>query len=275
MGASIKEFLRLVEDFVNMIGAQMSGFQDIYEVTENLGELPSGEAKQPDPFGRDINKYARLHLLWERVFTLTQQREALTPLTQGIAFLLMCGDTIVPPGGQQGELQYTRPYMNIQSILLLLLLLLLTHRRCDSVFLHHSAEHPQEAHQHHHRLHLPREGLAGDAGLGPHLRGEDQCVARGPLPQRLRCGSVCYVGSSVFSVSPLGLSPVCRLTLRINRALFLLLVCLRRADGTTAFVTGVVLYRNLGAIISQQRYENPRAEDDSNNRKHNYRKKGR
>uniref|UniRef100_A0AAV2KAH4 Brain-specific angiogenesis inhibitor 1 n=1 Tax=Knipowitschia caucasica TaxID=637954 RepID=A0AAV2KAH4_KNICA len=36
MGASIKEFLRLVEDFVNMIGMQMSGFQDIYEVTENL-----------------------------------------------------------------------------------------------------------------------------------------------------------------------------------------------------------------------------------------------
>lgn len=38
MGANIKEFLRLVEDFVNMIGMQMSGFQDIHEVTENLGE---------------------------------------------------------------------------------------------------------------------------------------------------------------------------------------------------------------------------------------------
>lgn len=38
MGAHIKEFLRLVEDFVSMIGMQMSGFQDIYEVTENLGE---------------------------------------------------------------------------------------------------------------------------------------------------------------------------------------------------------------------------------------------
>ena len=38
MGANIKEFLRLVEDSVNMIGMQMSGFQDIYEVTENLGE---------------------------------------------------------------------------------------------------------------------------------------------------------------------------------------------------------------------------------------------
>uniref|UniRef100_A0A8C6NYF9 Adhesion G protein-coupled receptor B1b n=1 Tax=Nothobranchius furzeri TaxID=105023 RepID=A0A8C6NYF9_NOTFU len=36
MGANMKEFLRLVEDFVNMIGVQMSGFQDIYEVTENL-----------------------------------------------------------------------------------------------------------------------------------------------------------------------------------------------------------------------------------------------
>uniref|UniRef100_A0A3B5R181 Adhesion G protein-coupled receptor B1 n=1 Tax=Xiphophorus maculatus TaxID=8083 RepID=A0A3B5R181_XIPMA len=36
MGANIKGFLRLVEEFVNMIGVQMSGFQDIYEVTENL-----------------------------------------------------------------------------------------------------------------------------------------------------------------------------------------------------------------------------------------------
>uniref|UniRef100_A0A8C8DMA1 Adhesion G protein-coupled receptor B1b n=1 Tax=Oryzias sinensis TaxID=183150 RepID=A0A8C8DMA1_9TELE len=35
-GANMKEFLRLVEEFVNMIGMQMSGFQDIYEVTENL-----------------------------------------------------------------------------------------------------------------------------------------------------------------------------------------------------------------------------------------------
>lgn len=38
MGVSIKEFFRLVEDFVNMMGTQMSGFQDIYEVTENFGE---------------------------------------------------------------------------------------------------------------------------------------------------------------------------------------------------------------------------------------------
>uniref|UniRef100_A0A3Q3WPM2 Uncharacterized protein n=1 Tax=Mola mola TaxID=94237 RepID=A0A3Q3WPM2_MOLML len=36
MGTNIKEFLRLVEDFVSMLGMQMSGFQDIYEVTENL-----------------------------------------------------------------------------------------------------------------------------------------------------------------------------------------------------------------------------------------------
>lgn len=37
-GNNIKEFLQVVEEFVNMIGMQMSGFQDIYEVTENLGE---------------------------------------------------------------------------------------------------------------------------------------------------------------------------------------------------------------------------------------------
>ncbi|XP_077362631.1 adhesion G protein-coupled receptor B1-like isoform X2 [Festucalex cinctus] len=36
MGANVKEFFRLVEDSVSMIGMQMSGFQDIYEVTENL-----------------------------------------------------------------------------------------------------------------------------------------------------------------------------------------------------------------------------------------------
>ncbi|XP_057684686.1 adhesion G protein-coupled receptor B1-like isoform X3 [Corythoichthys intestinalis] len=36
MGANVKEFFLLVEESVNMIGMQMSGFQDIYEVTENL-----------------------------------------------------------------------------------------------------------------------------------------------------------------------------------------------------------------------------------------------
>lgn len=47
MGASVKEFFRLVEDFVNMIGMQMSGFQDVYEVTENLGEHQSPPAAPP------------------------------------------------------------------------------------------------------------------------------------------------------------------------------------------------------------------------------------
>ncbi|CAB1321170.1 unnamed protein product [Coregonus sp. 'balchen'] len=36
MGANVKEFLQLVENFVDMIGMQMKDFQDIYEVTENL-----------------------------------------------------------------------------------------------------------------------------------------------------------------------------------------------------------------------------------------------
>ncbi|XP_019744473.1 brain-specific angiogenesis inhibitor 1-like isoform X3 [Hippocampus comes] len=36
MDANVKEFFHLVEESVNMIGMQMSGFQDIYEVTENL-----------------------------------------------------------------------------------------------------------------------------------------------------------------------------------------------------------------------------------------------
>ncbi|KAG1929599.1 brain-specific angiogenesis inhibitor [Pimephales promelas] len=36
MGANIKEFFSLVENFIDMIGRQMRDFQDIYEVTENL-----------------------------------------------------------------------------------------------------------------------------------------------------------------------------------------------------------------------------------------------
>ncbi|XP_068188955.1 adhesion G protein-coupled receptor B1-like [Antennarius striatus] len=36
MGANMKEFLLLVEDFVSTIGTQMSDFQDIYEVADNL-----------------------------------------------------------------------------------------------------------------------------------------------------------------------------------------------------------------------------------------------
>ncbi|XP_035379713.1 adhesion G protein-coupled receptor B1-like isoform X2 [Electrophorus electricus] len=36
MGANIKEFFSLIEDFIDMIGKQMRDFQDIYEVTENF-----------------------------------------------------------------------------------------------------------------------------------------------------------------------------------------------------------------------------------------------
>ncbi|KAF4100973.1 hypothetical protein G5714_019169 [Onychostoma macrolepis] len=36
MGANIKEFFSLIEDFIDMIGRQMRDFQDIYEVTDNL-----------------------------------------------------------------------------------------------------------------------------------------------------------------------------------------------------------------------------------------------
>lgn len=78
----------------------------------------------------------------------------------------------------------------------------------------------------------------------------------------------CYVCSSMFFHVGLGFCFVSCLTLQIIKALFLF-VCLWHADGTTAFVTGIVLYRNLGAIISQQRYENPRAEDNNNNHSHN------
>ena len=47
MGLNVKEFLRLVEDFVDMIGMQMKDFQDIYEVTENLGELKVASCSPP------------------------------------------------------------------------------------------------------------------------------------------------------------------------------------------------------------------------------------
>lgn len=47
MGANVKEFLHLVEEFVDMVGLQMSGFQDIYEVTENLGETPPPSTLHP------------------------------------------------------------------------------------------------------------------------------------------------------------------------------------------------------------------------------------
>lgn len=57
MGANVKEFLHLVEEFVNMVGLQMSGFQDIYEVTENLGERP----QHPPP--TTPNTHTSTHLL--------------------------------------------------------------------------------------------------------------------------------------------------------------------------------------------------------------------
>lgn len=39
-----------MEEFVNMIGMQMSGFQDIYEVTENLGEPSLKKKKTNESF---------------------------------------------------------------------------------------------------------------------------------------------------------------------------------------------------------------------------------
>ena len=39
LGPNIKELFRLIEDFVDVIGLRMKDFQDMYEVTENLGGL--------------------------------------------------------------------------------------------------------------------------------------------------------------------------------------------------------------------------------------------
>uniref|UniRef100_A0A672LZB5 Adhesion G protein-coupled receptor B1 n=1 Tax=Sinocyclocheilus grahami TaxID=75366 RepID=A0A672LZB5_SINGR len=44
MGANIKEFFSLIESFIDMIGRQMRDFQDIYEITDNLGECEMGHA---------------------------------------------------------------------------------------------------------------------------------------------------------------------------------------------------------------------------------------
>ena len=38
LGPNIRELFRLVEDFVDVIGLRMKDFQDMYEVTDNLGE---------------------------------------------------------------------------------------------------------------------------------------------------------------------------------------------------------------------------------------------
>lgn len=38
LGPNIKELFRLVEDFVDVIGLRMKDFQDMYEVTDNLGQ---------------------------------------------------------------------------------------------------------------------------------------------------------------------------------------------------------------------------------------------
>lgn len=45
LGPNIKQLFRLVEDFVDVIGLRMKAFQDMYEVTDNLGE--AGVRPQP------------------------------------------------------------------------------------------------------------------------------------------------------------------------------------------------------------------------------------
>ncbi|XP_059403540.1 adhesion G protein-coupled receptor B1-like [Carassius carassius] len=52
MGANIKEFFSLIENFIDMIGRQMRDFQDIYEVTDNL-ELSI--QKRPRTMTSDVN----------------------------------------------------------------------------------------------------------------------------------------------------------------------------------------------------------------------------
>lgn len=39
MGVNIRELFSLIEEFIDIIGKQMRDFQDIYEITENFGEL--------------------------------------------------------------------------------------------------------------------------------------------------------------------------------------------------------------------------------------------
>lgn len=50
MGANIKEFFSLVENFIDMIGRQMRDFQDIYEVTENLGECGTSHVTEEERY---------------------------------------------------------------------------------------------------------------------------------------------------------------------------------------------------------------------------------
>lgn len=52
LGPNIKELFRLVEDFVDVIGLRMKDFQDMYEVTDNLGQpyLHPGDPPQLSVF---------------------------------------------------------------------------------------------------------------------------------------------------------------------------------------------------------------------------------
>lgn len=43
LGPNIKELFRLVEDFVDVIGLRLKDFQDMYEVTDNLGTSTPGD----------------------------------------------------------------------------------------------------------------------------------------------------------------------------------------------------------------------------------------
>jgi len=58
LGPNIKELFRLIEDFVDVVGLRMKDFQDMYEVTDNLG--------------RPSLPHVNIHIITAAVFHLLQ-----------------------------------------------------------------------------------------------------------------------------------------------------------------------------------------------------------
>lgn len=72
LGPNVKELFRLVEDFVDVIGLRMKDFQDMYEVTDNLGQpyLHPGDLYSYLCLSKQI-VLSQLFFLWGLVFITT------------------------------------------------------------------------------------------------------------------------------------------------------------------------------------------------------------
>lgn len=85
LGPNIKELFRLVEDFVDVIGLRMKEFQDMYEVTDNLGQpcLHQGDLYNYLFLSKQIH-LPLLFFLWTLIF-----KTAMTGVSRGEADLMV------------------------------------------------------------------------------------------------------------------------------------------------------------------------------------------